>query len=110
MTIAAPLHNEVALFAERLQRESCDDPLPPDEKTAEVIPFPMVKRVSFLDRAAISIASCRKPDVAARIRERAAQQQRDAMQRRGLSEKQIEEQMAVFNSEIDWRLRALSHG
>jgi hypothetical protein len=101
MTNAAPSH-DVALFAERLRRAGSDDP--PAGKAAELIPYPMARRVAFLDRTALAIASCRKPDVAARCRERAAQQQRDAMQRRGLSEEQIEAQMAVFDREIDWRL------
>ena len=71
---------------------------------ADILPFPMVRRVAFLDRMAIVIASCKKPQP---YRERAEKQQRDALQRRQLPEDVIESEIAVFNQEIDWRLGAI---
>ena len=71
---------------------------------ADILPFPMVRRVAFLDRMAIAIASCKKPQP---YRERAEKQQRDALQRRQLPEDVIESEIAVFNQEIDWRLGAI---
>ena len=71
---------------------------------ADILPFPMVRRVAFLDRMAIAIASCKKPQL---YRERAEKQQRDALQRRQLPEDVIETEIAVFNKEIDWRLGAI---
>jgi hypothetical protein len=71
---------------------------------ADILPFPMVRRVAFLDRMAIAIASCKKPQP---YRERAEKQQRDALRRRQLPEDVIESEIAAFNQEIDWRLGAI---
>ena len=76
----------------------------PTAGPADILPFPMVRRVAFLDRMAIAIASCKKPQP---YRERAEKQQRDALQRRQLPEDVIESEIAVFNQEIDWRLGAI---
>jgi hypothetical protein len=73
---------------------------------AEIIPFPMAARRAFLDRTAITIATCKKAKQQP-YRERAEQQQRDALRRRQLPEDVIESEIAVFNKEIDWRLGAI---
>jgi len=84
-----------------------DDPAEPRAVSAQIVPFPMARRVAFLNRMAVAIASCRKSQP---YRERAEQQQRDAMRRRGLSEEMIEAELAIFNREIDRRLGAMGHG
>jgi hypothetical protein len=69
--------------------------------SAKIIPFPMARRIRFLERIAITLHSCRKPDeYLARIEK----QQRDAMTRRQLPEEVVELQMAAFHKEINWRL------
>jgi hypothetical protein len=71
---------------------------PPD-----IIPFPMAARRAFLDRTAITIATCKKSKQQP-YRERAEKQHRDALRRRQLPDDVIESEIAVFNREIDWRL------
>jgi len=68
---------------------------------AEVIPFPIMRRVAFLERMADCVAACRNP---ANYLAKFADQQRQAMRRRGLSEEAIESEIASFEREIMWRL------
>jgi hypothetical protein len=84
-----------------------DGPTERQAVSAQIVPFPMAGRVAFLNRMAVAIASCRKPQP---YRERAEQQQRDAMRRRGLSKEIIEAELAIFNREIDQRLGAMGRG
>ena len=74
---------------------------------ADIIPFPMAARRAFLDRTAITIATCKKSKQQP-YRERAEQQQRDALRRRQLPDDVIESEIAVFNKEIDWRLKYIA--
>src|SRR5262249_44260734 len=68
---------------------------------AEVIPFPIMRRGAFLGRMAACVAACRHPaDQLAQF----ADQQRNALRRRGLSEEAIESEIASFEREIMWRL------
>jgi hypothetical protein len=64
---------------------------------AKIIPFPMAARVAFLERMAASVACCRDPQA---YLDRAAKQQREAMQRRQLSEKTIEQEISAFYQEV----------
>jgi len=74
---------------------------PPARGPAKVIPFPIVRRLAFLERMADCVASCRDPGgYLAKL----ADQQRAAMRRRGLSEGAIESEIASFEREIMWRL------
>jgi hypothetical protein len=76
---------------------------PAEQQTvsAKIIPFPMARRIRFLERTATMIHTCRKPD---EYRARIEKQQRDAMTRRQLPEEVVELQMAAFQHEINWRL------
>jgi Family of unknown function (DUF6074) len=82
------------------------NPKKPSANPAEVIPFPVVRRLAFLERTADCVASCRNP---ANYLAKLANQQRTAMRRRGLSEEAIESEVASFEREIMWRL-GVSHG
>ena len=105
------------------QRMQCDDaPLRPAPVTgggggttrkpsagpAEVVAFPIARRVAFLERMADCVWGCRDR---ARYLARACEQQREAMRRRALSEEIIESEIASFEREIMWRLDAsVDHG
>jgi hypothetical protein len=80
---------------------------PTSRGPAHIIPFPMAARRAFLDRTAITIATCKKSKQQP-YRERAEQQQRDALRRRQLPDDVIESEIAVFNKEIDWRLKYIA--
>ena len=77
-----------------------DDPAERQAVSAKIIPFPMARRIRFLEHLAITLHSCRKPD---EYLARVEKQQRDAMSRR-LPEEAVELQMAEFHKEINWRL------
>src|SRR5262249_15994224 len=68
---------------------------------AEVIPFPIMRRVAFLERMADFVAAC--PNLAAYL-PHFSHQPSKAMRRRGLSEEAIESEIASFEREIMWRL------
>jgi len=61
----------------------------------------MIARVAFLERMADSVAACRDPD---KYLDRAADQQRRAMQRRGLSVPVIESEIVAFYREVARRV------
>ena len=78
-----------------------DGPTERQTVPALIVPFPMARRIRFLEHIAITLHSCRKPDeYLARIEK----QQRDAMTRRQLPDEVVELQMAAFHKEINWRL------
>jgi hypothetical protein len=78
-----------------------DDPAERRAVSAKIIPFPMARRIRFLEHVAITLHGCRKRDeYLARIE----RQQRDAMTRRQLPDDVVELQMAAFQEEINWRL------
>jgi len=56
-----------------------DDPAERQAVSAKIIPFPMARRIRFLEHVAAMIHTCRKPD---EYRARIEKQQRDAMTRR----------------------------
>jgi len=60
-----------------------------------------MRRVAFLERMADCVAACRN---LANYLAKFADQQRQAMRRRGLSEEAIESEIASFEREIMWRL------
>ena len=68
--------------------------------SAKIIPFPMARRIRFLEWVASELYHSRKPD---EYLARVEKQQRDAMSRR-LPEEAVELQMAEFHKEINWRL------
>jgi hypothetical protein len=76
---------------------------PPEARTpfVRIIPFPIARRVAFLDRMADCVASRRDPQAHL---DRAAEQQRTAMRRRGLSEPVIEAEIAAFYREVIERM------
>jgi hypothetical protein len=74
---------------------------PTERQPALIVPFPMSRRIRFLEHIAITLHSCRKPD---EYLTRIEKQQRDAMTRRQLPEEVVELQMAAFHKEINWRL------
>ena len=78
-----------------------DGPAEQPAVSAKIIPFPMARRIRFLEHIAITLHSCRKPD---EYLARVEKQQRDAMTRRQLPEEVVELQMAAFHKEINWRL------
>jgi hypothetical protein len=78
-----------------------DGPAEQQAVSAKIIPFPMARRIRFLERTATMIQTCRKPN---EYRARIEKQQRDAMTRRQLPEEVVELQMAAFQDEINWRL------
>jgi hypothetical protein len=77
------------------------DPTEQPATSAKIIPFPMARRKRFLDWVAIEWSHSKKPDL---FLARTENQQRDAMARRQLSKDVIEEQIAIFHKEIDWRM------
>jgi hypothetical protein len=81
-----------------------DGPAEQQTASAEIIPFPMARRIRFLERVATMIHTCRKPD---EYRARIEKQQRDAMTRRQLPDEVVELQMAAFQHEINWRLERI---
>ena len=78
-----------------------DAPTEQPAVSAKIIPFPMARRIRFLEHVATMIHTCRRPD---EYRARIEKQQRDAMTRRQLPEEVVEAQMAAFQHEINWRL------
>jgi len=70
-----------------------------------VIPFPIARRVAFLERMADCVYGCRDP---AAYLARACEQQRKAMRKRGLSEDVIKSEIASFEREIMWRLEGVA--
>jgi len=76
-------------------------PQRPSAGPAEVIPFPIARRVAFLERMADCAWACR--DRAGYL-DKACEQQRKAMRKRGLSNEVIESEIASFEREIMWRL------
>jgi hypothetical protein len=74
---------------------------PTERQPALIVPFPMARRIRFLEHIAITLHSCRKPD---EYLARVEKQQRDAMTRRQLPEEAVELEMAAFHKEINWRL------
>src|SRR5262249_52922927 len=68
---------------------------------AAIIPFPISRRLAFLERMTDCVWGCR--DRAGYLA-RACDQQRNAMLRCGLSDEQIESELASFRREIAWRL------
>jgi hypothetical protein len=77
-----------------------DGPTEQQAVPAKIIPFPIARRVRFLEWVASELYYSHKPDeYLARIE----RQQRNAMTRR-LPEEAVESQMAAFRREINWRL------
>ena len=72
---------------------------PPEVRArlAQIFPFPIARRIAFLERMADCVASRRDPQA---YLDRAAEQQRLALRRRGLSEEVIEAEIAVFYREV----------
>jgi Family of unknown function (DUF6074) len=68
---------------------------------AKVIPFPVLRRVAFLDRMADTASTCRNLD---RYMTHILQQQRDAMRRRGIADDMIEAELAALDRAIKSRL------
>jgi hypothetical protein len=78
-----------------------DGPTERQAVSAKIIPFPVARRIRFLEHIAITLHSCRKPN---EYLARVEKQQRDAMTRRQLPEEVVELQMTAFHKEINWRL------
>src|SRR5262245_43927441 len=76
-------------------------PTRPRGGPADIIPFPIARRIGFLERMADCVGGCRGR---AGYLDKACEQQRKAMRRRGLSNKVIESEIASFKREIAWRL------
>ena len=73
---------------------------------ATIIPFPMAKRIRFLERTAIAIATAR-PSKQQAYREYLEKQQHESLRKCGLSADVIESEMAIYNRELDWRLASM---
>jgi uncharacterized protein DUF6074 len=78
-----------------------DGPTEVQSPSAKILPFPMQHRVAFLKRMADCAASRRDPQAHL---DKAAEQQRAAMRRRGISEEVIEAQINIFYHEVIARL------
>jgi hypothetical protein len=68
---------------------------------AKVIPFPILRRLNFLDTMAQSVAGCRDVD---RYMAHILKQQREAMERRGIAEQMIQQELAALDRAFRSRL------
>jgi len=78
-----------------------ESPKEPSAGPAKVIPFPIARRVAFLERLADAAASYRNPD---NYLSSAYRQQEEAMRRRGISENVIQSELAALDRAIQARL------
>jgi hypothetical protein len=70
-------------------------------RPAKVIPFPVLRRIGFIDRMALNVSGCRDVD---RYMQHILKQQRDAMERRGIADDMIEHELAALDRAIRSRL------
>jgi hypothetical protein len=68
--------------------------------TAEVLPFPMARRVGSIRRIAKRVAYCRTPDSAANTLASHTRRQADVMRSRGFSEHVIAREMVALENAI----------
>jgi hypothetical protein len=68
---------------------------------ATILPFPVARRVTFLERTARAASSYKNPR---KYLESAYRQQEDAMRRRGIAESLIEAELQILKREINSRM------
>jgi hypothetical protein len=86
------------------QRLAADIPQP---RPADVVPFPQVKRVHFVEKTAARIAAARSREAGENILEAAVQKQCRALARRGVAPERIARQRRALESALRasiWRL------